>query len=126
MAAEAGAVRVELATPLLTVGEDLDVTNKPSMYRRLAKNGVVQLPNQILAGQQDGDLLLRDVWSEEQRVIQDVDLIVFAGHQETIDGLQDALSDAEPDIDVYLLGDSVAPRLIRDAVHEGVRVGNAI
>lgn len=126
VAAEAGAVRVELATPLLTVGEDLDVTNKPSMYRRLAKNGVVQLPNQILAGQQDGDLLLRDVWSEEQRVIQDVDLIVFAGHQETIDGLQDALSDAEPDIDVHLLGDSVAPRLIRDAVHEGVRVGNAI
>jgi hypothetical protein len=64
-AAEAGATAVELATYLPTVVEDLDVTNKPGMYRRLAKNGVVCSPNKIFVGQRNGSLVLQDEWSEE-------------------------------------------------------------
>jgi NADPH-dependent 2,4-dienoyl-CoA reductase/sulfur reductase-like enzyme len=42
LAAEAGASRVELATPLFAVCEDLDVTQKPNVYRWMAKNAVVR------------------------------------------------------------------------------------
>ena len=125
-AVEAGATAVELATYLPTVVEDLDVTNKPPMSRRLARNGVVCSPNQILVGQRNGTLVLRDEWSEEERLVQDVDLIVFAGYRIAESKLRDLISEVEPGIETYLIGDSAAPRLLRDAVAEGVRAGNSV
>lgn len=124
--AEAGASHVELASPLLTVGEELDMVNEPAMYRRLAKNKVLCTPNQVLAGQREGALLLRDMWSDEERAVQDVDLIVFAGHRVAEDKIADSLSATQSELDVHLIGDSVAPRLLRDAIAEGTRAGNTI
>ena len=126
MAAESGAASVELSTYLPTVVEDLDVTNKPGMYRRLARNGVVCRPNQILAGSREGTLVLRDAWSDEQRLVQDMDLIVFAGHRMSENKLGDLISKAQPELKTHLVGDVAAPRLIRDAVADGVRAGNAV
>jgi hypothetical protein len=125
-AAEAGASKVELATPLFAVCEDLDEIQKPPMYRRLAKNGVVCIPNQILAGQRDGNLLLRDAWSDQERVIRGCDLVVFVGYRVAASELFDSLSETEPGLELHLIGDAVAPRLLNDAVLEGVRAGNAV
>lgn len=124
--AEAGASRIELVSPLLTVCEGLDSTNQPPMYRRLAKNNVVCTPNQTLAGEREVALIMRDVWSDQERVVEDVDLIVFAGIRVAMDTLTDSLYRAEPSLEIHRIGDCVAPRLLRDAVTEGVRAGNAI
>jgi len=125
-AAEVGATAVELATYLPTVVEDLDVTNKPGMYRRLARNGVVCSPNQVLVGQRNGSLVLRDEWSEEEWLVQGADLIVFAGYRIAESKLRDLISDVVPELETHLVGDSAAPRLLRDAVADGVRVGNSV
>lgn len=125
-AAQAGATRVQLATAQLTVCEDLDVTNQPSMYRSLADNGVECFPNQLFGGQRHGALVLRDAWSEREWLADDVDLIVFAGHRVAVSELRDTLLEAKPDLEVHLVGDGVAPRLLRDAVTDGVRAGNLV
>jgi 2,4-dienoyl-CoA reductase-like NADH-dependent reductase (Old Yellow Enzyme family) len=127
LAAEAGASRVEVATPLFAVCEDLDVTQRPNVYRRMAKNGVVCSPNQALADRQNGeDLVLKDAHSDEERVIRDADLILFVGYQASVDGLVETLSGARPALEVHQVGDGVAPRRLADAVLEGVRAGNAV
>jgi N,N-dimethylglycine/sarcosine dehydrogenase len=124
--AEAGASRVELVTPLFAVCEDLDEVQKPATFRRLAKNDVVLSPNQLLAGQRDGHLLLSDEWSGRKRVVEEADLIVFVGYQAAEDTLFEPITNASPDIEVHVVGDAVAPRRLNDAVLEGVRVGSTI
>jgi dimethylglycine catabolism A len=124
--AEAGVSRVELATPLFAVCEDLDEVQKPATFRRLAKNDVVLSPNQLLAGQRDEHLLLSDEWSGRKRVVQEADLIVFVGYQAAEDTLFQPITNASPDIEVHVVGDAVAPRRLNDAVLEGVRVGSTI
>ena len=123
---EAGASRVELVTPLFAVCEDLDEVQKPATFRRLAKNDVVLSPNQLLAGQRDGHLLLSDEWSGRKRVVEEADLIVFVGYQAAEDTVFEAITNASPDIEVHVVGDAVAPRRLNDAVLEGVRVGSTI
>jgi hypothetical protein len=124
--AEAGASRVELVTPLFAVCEDLDEVQKPATFRRLAKNDVVLSPNQLLAGQRDGHLLLSDEWSGRKRVVEEADLIVLVGYQAAEDTLFEPITNASPDIEVHVVGDAVAPRRLNDAVLEGVRVGSTI
>jgi hypothetical protein len=125
-AAEHGAGRVELATPLLTVCQDLDPTQQPAMLRRLARNRVVTSPNQQLLPARGGTLALRDVWSDEVREIADVDLAVFVGYRHTAGGLEEELREAHPGVEVRMAGDCIAPRRLHDAVAEGVGAGNAI
>lgn len=126
VAAESGAASVELSTYLPTVVEDLDVTNKPGVYRRLAANGVVCSSNQILVGQREGALLLRDAWSDAERLVEDAEVIVFAGHRASRTELGELLYDSLPKLEVHLVGDGAAPRLLRDAVADGTRAGNAV
>lgn len=125
-AVQSGAGRVELATPLQTVCEDLDSTTKPTMLRSLAQSRVVLTPNQNVIGQREGVLTLRDIWSNTERAVDDADLIVFAGYRVSLNHLEGMLREQQPDIDVYTIGDSLAPRSMSDAVAEGVRVGNKI
>jgi len=125
-AAEVGASHVELATPLFAVCEDLDETQKPAMYRRLAKSGVVLSPNQLLIGNRNGRLLLRDVWSDRERIVDEADLLVFVGYQAAETGLFEQLAESVSDLEIHLVGDALAPRRLSDAVLEGVRVGNII
>ncbi len=102
------------------------MTKKPGMYRRLAKNGVVCSPNKSFVGQRNGSLVLQDEWSEEERLVQDFDLIVFAGYRVAKNKLSDLISDLEPELETHLVGDRAAPRLLRDAVAQGVRTGNSV
>ncbi|WP_408011193.1 FAD-dependent oxidoreductase [Pseudalkalibacillus sp. A8] len=124
--AKAGASNVELLTPLQTVCEELDSTNKPSMYRSLAKNGVKWTANQILQGERNGTLVIRDAWSDVKHVIEDVDLIVFAGFSKSNNNLEEQFIKRNLGIEVFVIGDSIAPRTISEAVAEGVRIGNKI
>ncbi len=123
-AAEAGAASVELATPLLTVCQDLDPTQQPAMLRRLARNRVVCSPNHVLVEPEGGRLVLKHAWSEEKLQVE-ADLAVFVGYRRAASGLEDELRAARPDLQVLMAGDCIAPRRLHDAVAEGVSAGNA-
>ncbi|MBD1382966.1 oxidoreductase [Metabacillus arenae] len=124
--AEAGAAKVELLSTRQTVCEELDSTNQPSMYRSLAKNGVIYHANQLLHGVRDGTIVIQDAWSEQQRTADDMDLIVFAGFSKSNIDLAEELKIRKLGIDVHIIGDSVTPRTMSDAVSEGVKLGNKI
>jgi hypothetical protein len=124
--AEAGASRVELATPLLAVCQDLDPTQQPAMMRRLARNRVLGSPNQDLASPRDGLVRLRDVWSDQVRELADIDLAVFVGYRRAVHGLEDELHELSPQLEIRMAGDCIAPRRLHDAVAEGVGAGRAV
>jgi 2,4-dienoyl-CoA reductase-like NADH-dependent reductase (Old Yellow Enzyme family) len=126
VAAMAGAGSVELITPLLVACEELDPTQKPHMYRKLARHAVRCTPNQLLVGVRGGTILLRDAWSDAERLLDDADLVIFTGYRDASSGLGDALLDGYPGLEVRLVGDCLAPRRLHDAVAEGARAGNTV
>jgi 2,4-dienoyl-CoA reductase (NADPH2) len=122
-AANAGAGSVELITDLVSVCEELDVTQKPWMYRLLAQNGVTCTTSQALIGPRDGSLVLRDAWSDKERTLESADLVVFAGYLDARADLADEIRSVRADIPVQVVGDALAPRRLHDAVAEGIRAG---
>jgi hypothetical protein len=124
-AASAGARSVELITDLVSVCEELDPTQKPSMYRLLARHGVTCTTSQLLAGRRDGSLVLRDAWSDRERVLEAANLIVFVGYCEARPELADEIRSRRADLPIHVVGDALAPRRLHDAVAEGVRAGGA-
>jgi hypothetical protein len=124
-AASAGARSVELITDLVSVCEELDPTQKPSMYRLLARHGVTCTTSQTLVGDRDGSLVLRDAWSDRERVLEAANLIVFVGYCEARPELADEIRSRRADLPIHVVGDALAPRRLHDAVAEGVRAGGA-
>lgn len=124
--ANAGASNVELVTPLWSICEDLDEMQKPEMYRLLGENNVILSPNKQLAGQMNGNFLIKDVWSQDTRTVDEVDLVVFVGYQTAEDELYEQVKQVAPDLDVQMIGDAIAPRRLSDAISEGVRVGSTL
>lgn len=127
LVAKLGAAKVELATSLFTVCDDLDDTNKPLMYKELAKNNVICTPNQLLKGRQDGHLILEDRWSKKERILNNVDLIIFAGFRvSSEEKIRQHLLKENAELQIYLAGDNIAPRGLQDAIAEGYRIGSKV
>ncbi|GGB32012.1 FAD-dependent oxidoreductase [Virgibacillus dakarensis] len=120
---KAGANHVELSTLGETVLDDVDNTNKPSMYKRLREYNILCTPNQRLIGTENGEIVLQDVWSNEFRYISEFDICVFAGYRTSRFEIADSL---QTQIPVHTIGDCVAPRSMYEAIAEGVRIGNEI
>lgn len=119
-----GARRVELATDLGSVCEELDPTQKPSMYRLLAEREVICSPNQRL-GRAGDAMLLVDTWSGRSRAVEGVDLVVFVGYRVAEAALGAELASVGT-LPVTLVGDALAPRRLYDAVSEGARAGRQV
>jgi dimethylglycine catabolism A len=125
-AASAGAGSVELVTDLLNVCEELDPTQKPSMYRLLAQHGVRCTTSQALVGERDSSLVLREAWSDRERLLESADLIVFVGYLEARAELADKIRSRGGDLSIQVVGDALAPRRLHDAVAEGIRAGGEV
>ena len=78
-----------------------------------------------VGGERDGSLVLRDAWSDRERVLESGDLIVFVGYLEARAELADEIRSHRTDLPIQVVGDALAPRRLHDAVAEGVRAGGA-
>lgn len=125
LAAEAGAGRVELITPLRAACAELDPTQQPEMRRALEQAGVHCAPDLELAGV-DRQLHLRSSWTGAPAQRDDVDLIVFVGYRAARDGLARELPSARPGLAITCVGDCVAPRRLVDAIAEGAAAATRI
>ncbi len=65
---------------------------------------------------------LRNAWTDQVRTVNDVDLIVFSGYRLAEDRLLAPFAE-RTGLEVHPVGDCRAPRMLRNAVSEGVRVG---
>lgn len=125
LVAEAGAERVELATPLGMVCQELDKLQQPSMYQNLCRNSVQWSPNMKLS-RDDCGFKLTNHWSGVDRRLGQVNVIVFVGYRRANTEFY-ALSEASKDgMELHLVGDCLAPRRLLDATADGIRAGNAV
>lgn len=98
--AEAGAAEVEISTPLWSVYEDLNERIRPDMYKLFAKNNVIFTPNQTLFTQGNGFLIQENIWSGQERILDEIDLFVFVWYEEGTNNLFEELISSSPTLDI--------------------------
>ena len=109
--------KVEVVTDLYSLGEDIDHFNKPLIYKRLLSKGVVITPNTEVKEITEETVVLKNVYSEEERRVEGVSTFVYAGHRRAQDTLYKELNGKVPQLS--LVGDAEAPRKIHDAILSG-------
>ncbi len=115
---------VEVVSDLFTVGEDIDISVKPLVYQRLYTNHVTLSPNTEVKEIREEQVVLRNIYNNEERTVDGVTTIVHAGLRRAQDDLYKTLKGKVDD--VRLVGDAMAPRRIHDAILEGTRAGRAV
>ena len=124
--AASGVARVNLVFPFEAPAENLEPPNKPATFRRLAQTGVVCTPHHYLIEQQEGALRWRDSWSDRITTMEGATHAIFAGYRIAQTSLAQALLGTRPELEVHQAGDCRAPRVLRNAVSEGVRAGSSV
>jgi hypothetical protein len=119
--AAAGA-EVELVTRKAQVADAL-LSESGYVVKRLRDAGVTLSTATYLREVGDGSARLVDLVSGEDRDVE-VDAVVMATMRKPVDALADAL-DGRVD-HLYLIGDALAPRTLREATYEGHRFARGI
>lgn len=112
--------RVEVISRLFYPGQDVGITSIVPLYSRLFGAGVVLTPHTDLLRVEGSTVVVANVYSGEERRIEDVDTIVLSMGSRSTDALYRALKDRVPAL--HAIGDCVAPRGVHHAILEGTRV----
>lgn len=123
-AAAHGAKAVSLVTDLISIGELIDPTQKPSIYRLLAEYRVNTISNVHLVRVERGQIVLENIWDGTRSELE-CDLLIITGTYEAEWTLYRELKE-KCNVPIHLIGDALAPRRLYDAVAEGTLVGNSI
>jgi len=115
---------VEIISELFSIGEDIDISTKPLVYQRLYTSGVTLTPSTALKEIREEQVVVRNVYSNDERVIDGVETVVYAGRRKAEDSLYRQLKGRVSQL--FLVGDAVAPRKIPDAMLEGTRAARQI
>ncbi|MFD1606980.1 FAD-dependent oxidoreductase [Oceanobacillus luteolus] len=118
-------VKVEIISPFFTIAEDIHPTLRSPLYKRLLSTGVVFKPNSELKSINKDDLVIRNIYSNEEETIENVDVLVpWLGNQVN-DNLYKELVESGLE-NIHLLGDAVAPRTVETATHEGAKLARKL
>jgi thioredoxin reductase len=121
MAAEAGA-ETELVTRKPSAGASLGLMIS-YVVGRLQAAGVTMTPHMHVSEIGDHRVTLRSVSGGYERVIDDVDTLVLATMRRPVDHLA---AELDPVPYLYLVGDALAPRSLREATYEGHKFARLI
>src|SRR6266496_2339543 len=89
---------VEIATTHPVVGAEIDPTQQPFVFRRLALAGVAMTPHLSgLSSDADG-VTLRNIYTERDERREGVGLVVMAGYRRAVVELRDALTTLRPEL----------------------------
>jgi mycofactocin system FadH/OYE family oxidoreductase 2 len=109
--------RVTLVTPRFFAGFDIPPTAVPLLYRRLAEHEARVLPSTTVTQITEEGVVVLDVYSKAQQILKEVDALVWVGDNRVCDDLYQALKGQA--LELYAIGDCVAPRKIDAAIREG-------
>lgn len=116
--------KVEVLTPALYVGQQLEPSNISLAYRRVMEKGVRLIPHTELKAIRGGAVTLVNVYTQREEEIGGVDTVVMSvgnvSRRELYDGLKGRVKE------LYCVGDAVAPRLIQQAIYEAEDIGRGI
>ncbi len=116
--------RVEIVTPLLFVGQDIDPISIAPVYEHLLEKGVIFTPQTTLINIQGTLVTLLNVFSQQAEVREGVDTLVLSTPARANDELYFALKGRVPEI--YRIGDCLAPRKVDAAIYEGEVAGRKL
>ena len=116
--------RVVLVTPSMAVADDVDVTNRVPLYRRLYEHGVTMLPNSEVARVDASGVVVTNVYTGRETTIPGIGRVVVGDAAEAHDELADAL--CEKGLRVLTAGDCVSPREVDVAMAEGALAAREI
>jgi 2,4-dienoyl-CoA reductase-like NADH-dependent reductase (Old Yellow Enzyme family) len=114
---------VEIATTHPVVGAEIDPTQQPFVFRRLALAGVAMTPHLSGVSSDADGVTLRNIYTERDQRREGVGLVVIAGYRRAVVDLRDQLTAPRPELRLVVAGDALAPRTLLDAVAEGARAG---
>ena len=109
--------KVEIITPYAMVGVMIGYTHQPLVWPRLRSKGIGFTVFTILKKISGRTVTVSDVWTGEERTIDDVDTVVMATGYRANDSLYHALEGQVGEL--YAIGDCYTPRRALDAIHEG-------
>ena len=116
--------RVVLVTPSMAVADDVDMTNRVPLYRRLYEHGVTMLPNSDIARVDAQGVVVTNVYTGRETTIPGIERMVVCDAAEARDELADALR--EKGLRVLTAGDCVSPREVDVAMAEGALAAREI
>ncbi len=117
-------ISVTVVTPGFAVAEDMDLTLRVPLYRRLLSAGTIFLPNSEVLGLEGDAARLRNLYSGEESRVGPLDLLVAWRGSAVVDGLRAAIEAAG--IELHLIGDCLAPRSADIAISEGALAARKI
>jgi 2,4-dienoyl-CoA reductase-like NADH-dependent reductase (Old Yellow Enzyme family)/thioredoxin reductase len=116
-------VQVELVTSQMLIGMrwgmniGILATQNPFMWQRLRKNKINVTPLARIKQISGRTVTLIDVWSEEERILDDIDTVVIATGYLPDNDLYKSLRNKVNEL--YVIGDSATPRRSLEAIHDG-------
>ena len=113
-----------LVTPSMAVADDVDVTNRVPLYRRLYERSVEMLPSSEVVRVGADGVVVTNVYTGRESVISGIERVVACSAAEACDALAEVLR-AEG-LRVLMAGDSVSPREVDVAMAEGALAGREI
>ena len=121
--AEAGC-RVVLVTPSMAVADDVDLTNRVPLYRRLYERSVTMLPNSDVARVDAQGVVVTNIYTGRESTISRIGRVVVSNAAEARDELADALR--KDGLRVLTAGDCLSPREVDVAMAEGALAAREI
>ena len=121
--AEAGC-RVVLVTPSMAVADDVDITNRVPLYRRLYERSVTMLPNSDVVRVDAQGVVVTNVYTGRESTISGIERVVVCNAAEACDELADTLR--KDGLRVLMAGDSVSPREVDVPMAEGALAAREI
>jgi len=117
--------KVEILTRMPFVGRDL-ATNAhlPHIYGRILSKGVTLTPNTFIKEITDSSVTAFNIYTGNERRIENVNTAVLVTGKEPNDKLYKQLKGTVKEL--YRAGDCVAPRKIDSAIFEGYKIGRSI
>ncbi len=112
---------VEIITPVLFVGLDVNKLALPFLYRRLRQKNIATRPTTGVKCIEGNSVTVFDVYSRQETVLEYVDTVVFAYGNIADDRLYKELYGRVKEL--YRTGDCVAPRRAQHAIRESFELG---
>ncbi|SEG39481.1 FAD-dependent oxidoreductase [Bosea lathyri] len=113
--------RVTIVTPHMHAGADLPVHHAPALYRRLAALGIAVIPATFVTAIEPDGLVCEDRFNGSARRIAHDGPIVLAMGGRADDTLARDLEGSG--LEIFLVGDALAPRQVDVAILDGERAG---
>ena len=116
--------RVVLVTPSVAVADDVDVTNRVPLYRRLYENAVTMLPDCDVVRVDAEGVVVANLYTGRESTIPGIERVVVCDAAEAGGELAEVLRNAG--LRVLMAGDCVSPREVDVAMAEGALAAREI